>query len=430
MRIYFILPCILFFCGLIDAEPLMQAETLTRISLAEGVKNSITLDGPLGFVKSWFEFPWDFDTRLPVSAVTGIANPVWHKGFSSALVELGPLYFRRPGNFLCKPFSSDRIASALEGRPFSLASPGDSRFSGIVLGKEQGFFILEEESEEPVFGLWDTRAVLNSGFIAALQKKAPRQNDEWFGDFETVGLASWALVHVLRTGDYSQFLIVGGKYTEFPGRTGFFLRTDSRLSADLFYLDTGFCFSDGDFRAVGGSIVALYDIRAALGLARGKGQSIELELKESENKINDPPNRTVSLLTVTDLGYCMMDLDIALDFNTLDAIQLYRIETILKPFFLNHASLASNWEGSAGKSRKFDIALVLGMKGAFSLESTLMLRFLDTSRSLKASCAFGMRLGECGIKIQAALIEPWIFHPESKSPKFDFSLQLSTSTVF
>ncbi len=430
MRKYFLIPAMMAFCAVLRADPAGELETVTKVSLGYGVRNSISLMGLQGCVKSWLGLPWTFAFPTPGARLTGITLPSWSLGLASAVIDFGTLDFRGPGNLLGKPFSAEIAVYGLEGKPFSLASPDDAAFYGIVLGKDRGVFILDEESGYPVFGLWETEVFLDSGFIGAVQKKRPDTGSEWFDFPQTEGLASWGLVHVNRVGEYAKFFMAGGHYTEFPGLSGVFIRVDTKLSYDKFYFTSKSCFSDGGYRPPAGSLISIYDISAALGLTGALDQGVELKIKESASTADTPAKKSLSLSSVAVSEYCSLNLDAALDYGNTEAEKVFSVNARISSDFVKGLVLGTYWEACSALSRQFDISLALGIKEKISLECGVLLRFYETSRALKVSCTVETKLGDCSIKLQGALAEPWIFYPEIKASKLDISLIVSTNSGF
>jgi len=423
--------CALLVLGAVSgAEPAGRLETVTKISLAVGVQDSITLQGREGIVKSWLSFPWAHDLLVPDSGFAGISFPVWHMGGRSRLVEFGPLDFSGTGFFLDTPFAETSSVHALGNKPFSLASPDDSSFRGCVLGNVRGFFIVDEESKDLVFGVWEAQGLLGTGFIAAVQKKTPAPLTEWFEAPDIDGLAAWTLLHVRRAGDYSKFFLVGGQYAEFPGRTGFFVRTDIKLMYGFFYFSGKYCLGDGAFRAVGGSTIPLYDMSAALGFSGTHDSGMELKLKETASMADTPAKKKISLAAVADFKYFVLNLDSAIDFGSAGPITMFSVGSSMSSDLVKGLVLGTYWESSDGISRRFDVSLAAGVKAKISADTAVVVRFLETSRSLKISCSLGTQLGGFSVKLRSSMIEPWIFFPEIALPEIDISLVLSTDDDF
>ncbi len=414
----------------LPAEPASRLQTVTKISLDQGLRSSVSLNGRDSSVESCLSFPWPPGSQGVGPEAQSPGVPAWFLGVSTPVFVLGSLDFRASGNLLGSPFSAEVGSTKPGGRPLSRAVAGEGSFNGIALGGERGVFMVHKESREPVFGFWESTGISDTGIIVAVQGRTASPAAGWYDVSEIGGKAGWLVLNGFRAGDDTRFFLAYGRYLEFPGSEGFFIRADAKLNVKSFYYSLKSCVSDGYFRALGGSTVPLYDIVSAIGFSGPRGQGMELKLRETESRSDVPAKKSLSLGSVAVFRILKLSVDSALDFRGADASPLFSVESSVTPFFIRGFTVGTYWESSGGTSRKLDLSLALALRGKLSFESGLLLRFLETSRALKASFAFGTRIGGFDIKLQGSIPEPWVFYPAVESPKFDISLAISTDSRF
>ena len=385
----------------------------------------------------------------------------------------GPLSGRRLLGWLGAPLGADwSLWAADDSRPFRLASPDQAAYAGLAVGRELGWFAVQEWSAaqersaaqapadpslaaapaEPsvLAGFWREVALpaswapglaaagiqAQAGALVAGRAVGQVERDGWFrpgglasGAGVDVGQAAyrlWASAFLSSQGPAGRSLLAVTTLLGFPGADAALWRADSRWTLGALVLGLSAAFSAGSYLNPAGAVADLYRCLASLAWRPLAAFGLELTLRQGQASLAANPvwagglalDWAFSLATLRLVGGLSQPVDSVSGGLPLDI----SLDCRLEPAWPRGLRLETAWRQSGGQSQRFDVSAAWRLEGQLAVDAVCLWRFTEDGLAIRPALQLGWTLwgGDC--RLELGLEGAWLCRPPAALPSLDVAL--------